>query len=89
MGVDSAVVIGGLEYQESMPPVMRDGVRGGRPGRDSRDGGLVGENELLGCVSAQESVGSVLGGDDLGAGDEVEVRLVSLSQMPCRVQTFR
>jgi hypothetical protein len=52
VGVDAAVVVGGLEGQQAMPPVMWDGGLIGGPGREGGDSDFVCESELLGCVSA-------------------------------------
>ena len=51
-GRDAAVVIVGLQCEESVSPVVRNGCWGGRPERDGVGCGLVGEGELLGCEAA-------------------------------------
>jgi hypothetical protein len=73
VGADAAAVVDGLQGEQSMPPVQWNVGRCGWPGWDRRERDFVRENELLGRVSAQESVGALLSGDDFGAGGDVEV----------------
>jgi hypothetical protein len=74
------VVVDGVEGEQSMLPVQWDVGWCGWPGWDRRERDFVRENELLGRVSAQESVGAVLRGDDVGAGGDVEVGLTGVAE---------
>lgn len=49
--------------------------------RDSGQCGLVSEGELLGCVPAQQPVDAMLGGNDFGAGGDVEVGLAGVVEL--------
>src|SRR5262245_65397651 len=80
VGGNASVLVGGLQHEEPMPPVVRYRAWRDRPGRDCSGCGLVSERELLGCAAAKEPVCSTLSGDDFGAGGDVEVGLAGVAE---------